>query len=709
MKLSDVMSPIFPRELIQWAGQHSGGVKRLFDSTSGRPSKALLRTNLIQKLEIWAESISQVRESAPHILLLVGGPGNGKTEAIEHAIKCLDIQLGASGKLIAALTENFHPKTGKVPRIVEIDAGPFASPPGRFNLKIVQDASVTAGGNGEAASRLLLEELSLARSSDGTEIYLCCVNRGVLDDALIYSIEENLTEQKALLEAVTRAVGLSSAALSCWPLDGYKDIAIWPMDVESLFVLADGSDTAPSTSILKHSTDPSLWPTLGTCAAGHSCPFCNSSAILNHDDRRAAFEQMLRWHELGSGKRWTFRDFFSLVSYLLAGQNYELGNQIADPCSWAAKLSEIDANNASTAKLEKQQLTAIFKLATSSYQHSLFHRWDASIEKTIRQDIKDLTLKTSRGFGCEATRTILGLQLFLQERSSPYLPATIAVSLDNFSELLDPGVASPSMEVLIGLNKTVRLADLDVRFSRSVETGLSFVKKFQILLPHELTLLHRLAEADKLLSLPDVRRKKPTAASRLQRLIRDFSCRFVRRSLCARFAAVSDRSVLQDFEKIVLDPAGRNLHEVSQRVKALLNTRNGFEVSLVTTFGQPLPPKQRQSILLVQQQPVKALQINMQGRPKSPICFVQVGQGSSAQPVALTYDLFKAIKELDRGLSPASLPPEVVALLDITKARLSGVIVRSPDLLDDAAILIGSEDIEIRKGFDGFTATPRLV
>ena len=31
--------PKFPKDLLEWAGHHSGGVKRLFDPSSGRPGR----------------------------------------------------------------------------------------------------------------------------------------------------------------------------------------------------------------------------------------------------------------------------------------------------------------------------------------------------------------------------------------------------------------------------------------------------------------------------------------------------------------------------------------------------------------------------------------------------------------------------------------------------------------------------------------------
>ena len=48
----------FPHALVDWAGNHAGGVKRLFDRHSGRPAKDLLKTNLLMRLEGWAGSLA---------------------------------------------------------------------------------------------------------------------------------------------------------------------------------------------------------------------------------------------------------------------------------------------------------------------------------------------------------------------------------------------------------------------------------------------------------------------------------------------------------------------------------------------------------------------------------------------------------------------------------------------------------------------------
>lgn len=58
-----------------------------------------------------------------------------------------------------------------------------------------------------------------------------------------------------------------------------------------------------------------------------------------------------------------------------------------------------------------------------------------------------------------------------------------------------------------------------------------------------------------------------------------------------------------------------------------------------------------------------------------------------------------------RGLSPASLPRTVVALLDTTKARLSGSIVRDEELLDDAKLRIGADGTVVGRSWNGFVAS----
>lgn len=69
--------------------------------------------------------------------------------------------------------------------------------------------------------------------------------------------------------------------------------------------------------------------------------------------------------------------------------------------------------------------------------------------------------------------------------------------------------------------------------------------------------------------------------------------------------------------------------------------------------------------------------------------------------------LFKAVSEIEKGMSIASLPRSVLALLDTTRARLAGPIVRDTDAFDQAQIRLGANKMIIEQRRSGFVATNR--
>ncbi|ODT20975.1 MAG: hypothetical protein ABS35_18610 [Kaistia sp. SCN 65-12] len=685
----------FPAQLLNWAGNRSGGVRRLFDPASGRPGQMVFETNLLHRLQEWTQAIVTVSGQVPRILLLVGGPGNGKTEAIESTVGWLDEALVASGALISTLRRAFVPPEGTaVPRLVRVEADAVGGVAGHLQLSIVQDASAVVDNSGKQAAELLLDELEAARAAGPSEFYLCCVNRGILDDALIQAIDTEREESQRLLEAVTRSVGLAPDAPSCWPLGDFPDVAVWPMDSESLLLPPIKGGEEPARSLLRAALDETKWAEPGSCAGGPTCPFCGSRERLARPREEASLLKILRWYEVASGKRWSFRDLFSLASYLLAGHRALSREAALTPCEWASKLASLDDTARRGGKPSKEQSSAIFHLVAAHYQHALFHTWEREAGPALLRELKELDL--------ESDNTAMGLAWFLTTRRAAYLPAMISSALEGVAQLLDPALADPDTEVQATTNTRFALREIDTRFSRSVAEGLGFVRRLQVLSKLEIELLERLGKLDADLSVAGARRKRPASATNVQRLVRDFACRLVRRSLGTRTATVLDAPILAAFQRVLEDVAGDDLFDVAQEVEQLLNRNQDFEISLTTTFGQPLPPMIRRATLVVPSRSVQPLDAACAGRPASPLCFLMVGDGRSGQPIALTYDLFKAVKELERGMSVASLPHTVLALLDTTRARLSGPIVRDKLVLDRARIKIGSSDTAIVQRRAGF-------
>jgi hypothetical protein len=566
-----------------------------------------------------------------------------------------------------------------------------------LRIEVVQDASV--GGHGShTPAMLLVEELEAALQST-TGAYICCVNRGVLDDALIYSIDFGLSGSQDLLEAVVRAVSLAPDAPPCWPLEEYPVVAAWPMDAESLVEPTDNREDAPAAAVLGRALDPARWREAGVCQAGSACPFCGSRKVLAGRRETESFLRMLRWFELGTSKRWAFRDLFSLTSYLLAGNGTGQRGASIDPCEWAASLVEGDKQAQLRGRPKRDTSAALFWLVSAQYQHALFHRWDRGLASSLLQDIREL--------GLQDDNTAMGLHYFLQSRITGYVPATIAASLDAFVELLDPAMSSPDAEVTLW-GGAVRLGEFDARFSRSVREGLDYAVGCRALSHNERMLLERLAELDELLAVPRLRLKRPGAANRIQRAVRDFASRMTRRSVGARNAVVPDAATLDAFMRVVADADGQghDLREIATQVEDLLNDDHNFNVSLTTTFGQPLPPSRRRATLVVPRRRVFPREVAHKGRPRPSICFLDVEVGSTPQPIALTYDLFKAVTDLDHGLSPASLPRSVLALLDTTRARMAGSIVRDRDVCERPTIILG-ETVAVERYRGRFEAGKR--
>jgi hypothetical protein len=160
---------------------------------------------------------------------------------------------------------------------------------------------------------------------------------------------------------------------------------------------------------------------------------------------------------------------------------------------------------------------------------------------------------------------------------------------------------------------------------------------------------------------------------------------------------VRDFETLNSFRRVI-DGDEQQLHEVVRQVDGLLNDKDRFVVTLNTTFGESLPPEQRRAVLLTSKQRVRPRESATVGRPPATLRFLTVGAGGSAQSIPLTYELFRSVRELGMGMLPASLPRTVVALLDTTRARLAGRIVRDEELLDGCEIHIGRRgDVIVRE------------
>lgn len=682
-------SSLFPEGLEKWAGHRDGGVRRPFDLDSGRPTGIQIETPLVRKLSEWVGELV-AGKNVPRVLLLVGGPGNGKTDAVEGCIDIFDAEIGAEGKLSAAFSSQYEVDDKSFPpRKAVVDLSSIMpSLPAHLqtSISLVQDATEGDVSKDATPEELLLHELDGLLNTNHSGIYLSCVNRGILARTAEIAVGDTTlkSDVASLLDNITKAVTSSPKSPSCWPLEGYPDLAIWPMDVESLVdknLSEDGKSVAHQ--IFEVALKEEKWNE--PCELKTRCPFCRNRQLLSTGNALDNLIDMLHYYELSSGKRWTFRDIFSLVPYLLVAEPSELviaGKQLT-PCGWSAEQYRF-ATQGKAGSVERDR--APYLLMSHLYHHRLFPRWPTFGSGEHRK-AKQALLRSVDGGLSYATA------LFKFTSRSKQIISLVNgdVPLRVRSLLgpqLDPALATGSLTLFKRDGIETSVTDIEDRFSLSIGEGLELVSTQLETLERDV--LDRLRLADESLMEDKFPRNRAKQARLLQSTLRQFSARLTKRSLGTKQGVCLDKTIFDSYLNGIQDPS--RLNGVRKGLKALLNDANNqFRAGLATTFGQPVAHRSREVTLSIDSSinVVVVPKHSLEGRPKDYLPYLQVDK----HYIPLTFDLFKALSEVDSGLHDASLPSEIYSLLDRVKALVSGRVVRDKAVLaEDPKISLGASN-----------------
>ena len=677
----------FPDALVRWAGHHEGGVRRPFQQTSGRPTGSQIETPLVKRLNEWvAKLVAGGR--VPRIILLVGGPGNGKTDAVEGCIDRLDRDLGAAGELRQRFAERLSPQANQIaPRkvVVDLTAQSIAVPEHlRCSLALVQDATQGEPADNASPESLLLAELTVAANNSTPDIYICCVNRGILATASTLAHESQQHQNAAvLIDQITQAVTNRPESPPCWPLSDYSHIAIWPMDMESLVAPKRDGSASVGQQIIESAIDANRWKQ--PCEQKTRCPFCQNRVLLARKGATEHLVTLLYYFELASGKRWTFRDLFSVVSHILVGDESELtinGTQYT-PCAWAAEQWRLHKQGTPNSADRDR---AIYLRATRLYHHRLFPTWPSLDNGKYRQAKQDLLRDGQLDQG------LLAAKAFFRFMARAQVYATLATG--DIPELirkalgptLEPAVAT-GQHILFGRDGTdITIEQIEDAFSSSVATGLTLLTKQLETLERDA--LEHLARADASLAEDNFTGMKTHSARLLRTAIRQFATRIAKRSVCTRKGLCRDVENYREYVTALTNDSEMN--DVRRRMKALLHDKNDkFRAPLATTFGQPVAERSRDVSLVLPRMVTVQLATRNDGSDRPPTStpfFTAEGHA-----IAVTFDLFRALRKVAGGMHAASLPTDIYSLLDRIKSLVAGNVSRNPDTLaNEPRIILGA-------------------
>jgi hypothetical protein len=647
-------------ELLAWHGHSGGGVHVPFQSSSN-PLGSVIETPLVRRLRALASEIAENQTSRPRWIFLVGGPGNGKSETVQDFLTYLDASLGLNGALCNILAQRFT-QPGLLPRKVEVlpsdlgsAAATFAAKIGR--LIIIQDATATENALGDAAEELAHDITDLLTTPDTPPlpVFVACANRGLLSRAMneAYRNYGADNETTTLLASVIQASSLGRETLAgrkpCWPLQSDDRFACWPLDIDSLLV--GDNDLIPMEEMLGHAIDPLFWEAQGRCLDCSSrdiCPFRSNAASLREDGPRDNLLTSLRHGELARGQRWSFRDAFSLIAELLAGQ-WDDFSDIGHPCAWVhQRASSIGSSTPDT--------IALLDLALHLYHHALFSRGQ------FARIASDFQSRIGSSSSQPLTMAIFeGLALSDETQSTKPIREVLARDYAR----LDPAIVTHADPV-----HAVRA--VEEAFCQSVEQGIISCQAHSLPRVEEM-LLYQFDRAEHEWDL--LGRGSSTAVAAVC-VLRKTAGMIAKRSVGSRLGYHALQEWLQDYEACLRDPA--RLAIVRTALQPLFG-QQAFSFNLVEILGQPTAEAQSLVSLQGPQSGIRAqpAPIGNASTPGHDVPCIEISDLDYRIP--LTFEFYMALRLRKDGCAGSSLPASVRAALDRVRHRYAGSLCRNED------------------------------
>jgi len=620
------------------------------------------------RLRDLASRIAGGDDTAPRWIFLIGGPGNGKSEAVQDFVERLDLNLDSGGALVAAVRQRFG--VGKLlPRRVDITGGDVGASGSRFGptirrLTLIQDASASDNAIADAADLLVEDVADLVTSSERElPVFVCCANRGLLARALARAHNEYPGSPVVeALDQIIRATALGLEALSenqptCWPLAADPRFTCWPLDVESLTTRGDGR--MPIREIVLSATAVEKWEVDGRCNDCDSrrlCPMRENAESLRDEAVSDALFRILRRGELATGQRWSFRDAFSLTAELIVGQWSDF-DSYPDPCSWVHDLVSRYRNSANNA----QRATAIIPLARGLYSQRLFQTLAAEEElRVVRSEASNAGATVTRAV-CDTIR-----------RTEPDSSKHIRILLRGVHRLwIDPAR-------WCGDSENDLLKRIENEFGQGCRQGLDEFKEQLSELGQSFIQMLACAEEE----WDVLGREKQSAVTAIE-CLRRLSSAVVKRIIGVRAGRHANEGLLSEYEESLRDQS--RLSRIAQLVANLLGG-NQFAGSLVSSFGQA-ETRMTQSVIIVgprsgiRPRPAPGTR---PGRPAYDMPCIEVGD--SVLP--LTFELYVALRRRSDGCANGSLPSGVAAMLERLRHGYAAGLSRDKERLADGQVWV---------------------
>ena len=667
------MSNKYPEFFFRFSGSKHESVKKIGDTQSGWSIGGLIQSRLLLNLKSLADDIRSGVHPNPVCIFLVGGPGNGKTEAADFFLR----RVYGQESLPA-----FEPKDSHLFFRERVNAG-------IDGIVVVEDATELALGQlyNDIKQYVLRDK---ATSSQSNYLYLCCVNRGVLAKESA-GVDSESAVDKFLL-ALSDVVSVGEIDSNMWPLKGndrFKDgvlatcassVFVWPMDAESLVdskLYDDNVEKTPGYQLLRRLFEHADCSGCQNCQEKEFCPFFENLSVMKTKEGLAGVIYCLNAFEIVTGNKLLFRDLLAVSNVLFSDSEESYNKPQADrqvkttPCNWVKYHAEILRRHE-----WRNELASAFSLSSRRFNQVLFGDYTEFSTKEIRS-LKSMVNKfRDSGEFANIERLLKAIADVGSRRKN----TTRAWDLIHryFAKKMDVALEEGFDE----------LESIEIGFCSSTLIGSDAVKRNGSISGSLDRLLALLSKTEDEIGSHffDVSTDKGETSRRCLQLLQVLGSRMSKREIGERIPAVFNNDDIQVYRKICFDENAKQeiLEFVRKPLGQVLSLSGKFSSHVLQSIGQTqLSPKyiftiDTEDTCKISLEKSKTLPISTSApvdpTPEVVISFSSYNGLSKSARIRLTFPLFHALRKIKEGLSVASISEQTFVSLNLLSSKLLGIV-----------------------------------
>lgn len=641
----------FPFNLTHWGANKPTAVRIPFSNKSGRPAGKVIKNKLIITLDEWIDSTDRINN-----ILLIGGPGNGKTDALEYIIDGLINKYSLDSNIKDQLSSMVQ--TNQRNLVVHINSSSFPF------KKIVAVPEASTGTDKLSKEEALYDDFKNYLDTDNI-LYISCINRGVLEDLKTFAHLKNDNSIISLIDDINEAT--KGKGKETWPLLDQKNTAVWFMDIESLF--DNKFSPNPSQQIIDVLAKKENWEWYSSSRElQEKCPLYDNYIQISQKEYSENLCAILRNYERITENKLNFRNYFSLLSSLFANNN---GNG-DDPLDFS--IGNLNLMSSSIPK-EYSYIKAVLLLSMSSYGLRLFRDWEEAIHDfSTLSNIDSNEMPLLKNF----------LSLWIDDELTDFLTSYQSEYEKKFikqlNEVLDP-FHSDHPEII----------SITEAFSINISEGHKVVKDRLNYVQNKLLEYFIMIE-DEMRSSQELN-KIDIKYDRLIQKLRSFAAQISSRVIGTKQAYTKDYDTLAEFNRLHNDFSS-NQKELKRMFRGIAKAR---DILPLHSFGQPKPDLKNAIIIRSDSSGskfnIEEARTDFKRASQSSVFFEHQETGLV---VPLSYNLFKALSEINSGVNKNSVNSNINALIERMESLLYSQFLHvDPQDYDELKMIVGDRK-EIR-------------